>query len=201
MKFPKRCCLFVLLGLWLGSAAQAQTTTAFLNVTEGFLRDRIVHSCDLAYPLVGRARLPGYVVFKLLVDEAGQVSEKEILAGHVLLDGAAKECVEQIRFDPPKIDGRFRRMSGLYTVRFDLVKDAPFMGEDLPLIQALGADRFMIAGKEMPFSALLQWLQDEQAITRYRKVRLRPDSEVDVNKLLGKLRQAGVKQVCLFYED
>jgi TonB family protein len=153
------------------------------------LRCRLLGAGELEYPLLGRAVIPGRVVFSVLVGKSGTVDDARVVTGHPLLDRSAEAYVRSLRFEPYRSPRGPKRMEGYFTVIFDLVKDSPVLGQDVPVIYVL-EDGSYRAGSGVLSPAQLAACLDANSVTETKKtIHLSPESQMrmkDAMKLLKK---------------
>ena len=74
-----------------------------------------------AYPkLAVEARIQGSVAVQVLIDEAGRVVSAQVISGHPVLAGAARNAAYHARFSPTKIGDQPVKVSGIITYNFVL---------------------------------------------------------------------------------
>lgn len=82
---------------------------------------RRVHYVEPRYPDLARAaRVQDIVILECVLDEAGRVSDIQVLRGHELLRSAAVDAVRQWRYTPTLLNGVPVRVVMTVTVRFTL---------------------------------------------------------------------------------
>jgi len=97
-------------------------------------RPKLVDRVQPEYPEEAlEAGIEGRVVLKLQIDEAGKVSDAEVVEGLGYgLDEAAKEAAKQYEFEPAKIDGEPASVVMKFAIRFELpMRPATFRGRVL----------------------------------------------------------------------
>jgi protein TonB len=82
---------------------------------------RLLHSVPPVYPALARAqRVYGDVTIDALIDGTGRVSTMRVVSGPVLLHQAAKDALQQWRYQPAMLDGKPVAMHLMVTVQFRL---------------------------------------------------------------------------------
>jgi TonB family protein len=67
----------------------------------------LIHKVEPVYPpLAAQNRIEGTVVFTVIIDKEGHVSNAQLLSGHPLLVEAAREAVIQWRYKPTLLNGQ-----------------------------------------------------------------------------------------------
>ena len=87
------------------------------NVQEVKLTKRI----EPVYPeLAKRARVSGFVILQVTVDEEGNVSQINMLRGHPLFDDSAVQAVREWKYSPTLLNGKLVPVIAIVPVIFNL---------------------------------------------------------------------------------
>ncbi len=150
-------------GSWGSARVQQSSLDNVVFVAESYLHCNLLGGGTLQSPNLDHARVPGRVVCAITVGENGAVRDSEVVAGHILLDDLATQYVMSLRFAPLSQGGKTRKMRGYFTVMFDLVKNKPVLGLDLPVIWVLRDGAFRVSGQVYKSSGeLIQFLESEK---------------------------------------
>ena len=187
--------IFAMLGC--GYLPAQQTPVMF--VTESFLLGRVERRGELEYPLIDRPRIPGKVVFSVLIDTKGQVERADRLAGHAILNDSARKYLQTWKFVPAREGKSTVKMSGTITIWFDLVRRNPIRGLDLPVIRVLGTNSYMVGDSLLNRSDFERWLEQQNIRATRRIVRILV-RESPAAEILKVLTSAGAKDISIQYE-
>jgi TonB family protein len=78
------------------------------------------------YPAIAKAaRASGEVIVRVSINESGDVSEANVISGHMLLREAAVQSARQWKFKPTLLSGRPIEIRGILTFNFRLVDEEP----------------------------------------------------------------------------
>jgi TonB family protein len=87
--------------------AQPAVPTVALRMSQGITGGRLTHQVRPTYPSLARMqRIEGAVVLEALVGEDGNVHDVKITSGPPVLATAAKQAVEQWRYEPFQLNGK-----------------------------------------------------------------------------------------------
>jgi TonB family protein len=92
--------------------------------TAGILQGNAVKKVQPSYPAVAKAaQAEGAVQVQVSINESGEVSGAQAVAGHPLLREAAVEAARQWQFKPTEVDGQAVKAQGVLTFNFTLQKN------------------------------------------------------------------------------
>jgi TonB family protein len=175
-----------------------QSNVAF--VTESFLLARVVEKGRLVYPeFDGSPRIPGKVIFAVVIDEKGNLETSEILSGHGLLDQSAQNYLQTWKFLPLRNKQMAHKMSGTITIWFDFVPNKPVKGLELPAITVMGSDSFIVEGKTVNMGQLRNWIKSENVRDKQLIMHLQVKEHLSEH-IIRQLRETGVRDICIHYE-
>jgi TonB family protein len=87
----------------------------------GVLQGKAIHRVQPAYPPAAKAeRLSGTVLIKVVIDEAGLVTEAKVLCGPDLLAADSLAAARKWRFQPTELNGVPVKVQGVLTFNFTL---------------------------------------------------------------------------------
>lgn len=90
-------------------------------VSEGVQQGKLIHRLEPHYPVIARQiRLQGTVILRAVIGSDGAVRSVEVLSGPALLGEAAREAIEQWRYQPTLLNGTAVEVETLVTVIFTL---------------------------------------------------------------------------------
>lgn len=96
------------------------TRQGFLIVAPMVMARNLISAPAPGYPkLAGLMHLEGKVVLRAVVDRSGNVIETEVLQGHHLLRGAARDAVQRWRYRPYRLNDRPMEVATVVTVDFE----------------------------------------------------------------------------------
>ncbi len=91
-----------------------------VNVSSGVMEANLVSGPKPSYPILASlAHMQGNVVMQAVISKDGTVEHLEVIKGHHLLRGAAKNAVRNWRYRPYKIDGVPVEVATTVTVDFN----------------------------------------------------------------------------------
>jgi hypothetical protein len=187
--------LYLIIALLMASA----TGYCQQYVTEEFLRGRMVCQKPLLYPENPRTYQSSPVVLSVSIDKEGKLTDTKFLSGHPLLNKSATDYLHGCKSNP-LLDGEgAKEMSGIIAIWYDLGRDKPIYGVDLPLIKVLGKDSFEIEGEALNRDRLILWL-DSRQIKKTRSIvhlLVKQDPPDEIMKLLLK---SGARNIFIHYE-
>jgi TonB family protein len=103
------------------NAASAVSTPNQIKVSSGVLQGSATKRVQPAYPPVAKAaQAQGPVQVQVTVNEAGEVTDAQVISGHPLLREAAIEAARQWTFKPTELSGRPVKVQGMVTFNFTL---------------------------------------------------------------------------------
>ena len=92
-----------------------------LRVSSGVADDNKISGDDPTYPEEAKQnKIQGDVVFRVLIDERGNVDSVQVVSGHPLLVDAATEAVKTWKYRPWLLNGEPVSVETTVTVRFHL---------------------------------------------------------------------------------
>ena len=102
------------------SRSPAYNPHVWLPVSPVAMARNLISAPAPGYPkLAGLMHLEGKVVLRAVVDREGNVIETEVLRGHHLLRGAARDAVQRWRYRPYLLNGRPMEVATVVTVDFE----------------------------------------------------------------------------------
>jgi TonB family protein len=102
-------------------AGQPKLPSYELRTSQGVTGGVLTHRVSPSYPSQARIqRIEGTVVLEALVGEDGNVHNVKVTSGPAVLSGAAKEAVEQWRYQPFQLNGKPVQMSTSIKIVFKL---------------------------------------------------------------------------------
>ncbi|RQV97140.1 TonB family protein [bacterium] len=192
--------LEIILFLFLFSSYGFTQQSNMVFVTESYLLARVVERGQLIYPEFAESpRVPGKVIFAVVVDENGNLEQSAILSGYRFLDQSAQNYLQTWKFLPLRDQHIAYKMSSIITVWFDFVSNKPIRGLELPTIKVMGADSFIVEGKTINFVQLRNMIDSENVRDKQKMMHLivkDPPSE----QIIRKLMEAGVRDICIHSE-
>jgi hypothetical protein len=182
-----------------GIAQTPARPTNPIHVTEGFLLGRVVKQGTLIYPQFqgGSPRISPIIIVAAVVDEKGDVGECRILSGRQLVRDAARLYVQSWKFMPLTIGSKAVKMRGTVSVFYDWVKDHPVLGLDLPAIEVLSEDSFVINSKTLGWRELQTWLKQQNVAAGRNRLHLRIHGSAQAGRVTDRLRNTGASAICL----
>lgn len=90
-------------------------------VSKGVITGQATSLPKPAYPTIAKnAHVSGEVRLQVVVDETGKVISANVISGHPLLSGAARQAAMQARFKPTTLSGDPVKVTGIITYNFSL---------------------------------------------------------------------------------
>jgi TonB family protein len=133
--------IFVVVFIFMHQAVQGSSIE---YVTESYLLGRVIEKGHLQYPQIGKALIPGRVIFSIVVDGQGIVESSKIIAGHALLNESAQNYVHTWKFLPLIENGYAHKITGIVTIWYDIATENQIRGRDLPAIRVAGSDAYVV---------------------------------------------------------
>ncbi len=95
------------------------STETLANKCKNFTLGTVILFLQPAYPSEAKtAQIGGTVTVSIKIDENGKVSQIEKVSGHQLLQGAALDAAQKIKFSPTICDGVPKSVGGVLTYNF-----------------------------------------------------------------------------------
>lgn len=89
------------------------------RVSSVVLTSKAVSLPQPVYPAIARPiRLQGAVTVQILVDEQGKVISAQVVTGHPILSGPARDAALRARFSPTILNGQPMKIQGVITYNF-----------------------------------------------------------------------------------
>jgi TonB family protein len=87
----------------------------------GLMKGKVINMAQPVYPLEAkRSHIAGSVIFKITVDEAGQVSAVKTLCGPPLLVKSAESSIRQTQMEATIVAGKPVKITGIIIYNFTL---------------------------------------------------------------------------------
>jgi len=100
---------------------EGKTGQGLAVATESILQGKAIHKEQPPYPPEARyKRISGSVSIKIQINEAGVVTDAQILCGGGLLAAVSREAALKWRFDPTTLNGQPVKVKGVLTFNFAL---------------------------------------------------------------------------------
>jgi TonB family protein len=108
------------------SDAPAPQATNRIEISNGVAQGLLIRKVNPIYPPLAReARIQGTVILKVLISNAGDVKNLQLVSGHPMLAPAAIEAVKQWKYQPYLLNGEPVNVATTVTVNFVLSDNPP----------------------------------------------------------------------------
>jgi protein TonB len=92
-----------------------------IRVSQGVILGQLIHRVEPVYPKIAlSAHVQGVVLLKAIISKTGDVTELDVVSGHVILVSAAMDAVKQWRYRPYLLNGEAVEVETNITVTFTL---------------------------------------------------------------------------------